>query len=280
MGRYEKEEYVVTGVLDGSPAAVAGILVGDRLKSVQGEPFRTIQSFREMEGKSLSLSYTRGNENRTTSVIPKKENILRAFLDATRKSARTYVVNGKKIGYVHLWTMGHDLFKQLLDQIVLGELHSTDGLILDLRDGFGGNPWGFSEAFFTPDVEWQQDTRGAKIIRRIGYGKPMVVLTNAGTRSAKEFLAYQFKKTGRAILVGTNTAGAFLGATGFPLKQGLYLEIPIVGLSLDGKRLEAKGVAPDIVVEAQAPYTEQDAQLQKAKETLLTRMTRRLTVQN
>lgn len=271
VGRHDRDEFIVTGVLDGSPAATAGIQLGDRLQSANGERFHSIASFLDQDGKSVPITLQRAGEARplTVTVVPKKENVLRSFLDATRKSARIFNVEGRRIGYVHLWTMGHDLFKQLLDQLVLGQLYNTEGLILDLRDGFGGNPGGFADVFFTPDVLWQQDSRGIESTRRFGYGKPMVVVTNSGTRSAKEFLSYLFKRSGRATLVGTTTAGAFLGATSLPVVPGFLLELPIVGLKLDGNRLEAKGVTPDIVVETKHPYTDQDEQLAKAKQVLL-----------
>lgn len=276
MGRYEGSDYLVTGALDGSPALKAGINAGDRIQSAEGSPFTTIGSFRGREGKPTSLMVLKSGETqpRTVEVTPRKENILRAFLEATKKSAKVILLDGRRMGYIHLWTMGHDAFKQEMDALILGKLYNTDGLILDLRDGFGGSPFGFSEVFFTPDIEWEQDFRGVTQMRPSGYGKPMVVVTNSGTRSAKEFLSYAFKKSGRATLVGTTTAGAFLGANGFSFEPFL-LELSVVGLKLDGKVIEGKGVSPDIEVEPKATYTEQDSQLLKAKQVLLKAITER-----
>ncbi len=277
MGRYEGRDYLVTGALDGSPALKAGINAGDRIQSAEGSPFTTIGSFRGREGKPTALMVLKAGETqpRSIEVAPRKENILRAFLEATKKSAKVMLVEGRRMGYIHLWTMGHELFKQEMDNLILGKLYNTEGLILDLRDGFGGSPFGFSEVFFTPDIGWEQDFRGVTQQRPSGYGKPMVVLTNNGTRSAKEFLSYAFKKSGRATLVGTTTAGAFLGANGFAFEPGLLLELSVVGLKLDGRVLEGKGVSPDILVEPNATYTEQDSQLIRAKEALLKAITER-----
>ena len=63
--------------------------------------------------------------------MPVKQNLLRAFLDATRASARIIDIRGKKIAYLHLWTMANDNFKETLDDLVMNKLHDTDGLILD-----------------------------------------------------------------------------------------------------------------------------------------------------
>lgn len=276
MGRYDGSDYVVAAVLDGSPAQRAGINTGDRIKSAEGAPFTTVGSFKGREGKATSLLVLKAGETQPRSIeaTPRKENILRAFLEATKQSAKVLMLEGRRVGYIHLWTMGHERFKQEMDNLVLGKLHSTEGLILDLRDGFGGNPFGFSEAFFTPDIAWEQDYRGVKQERPSGYGKPMVVVTNSGTRSAKEFFSYAFKKTGRATLVGSTTAGAFLGANGFEYEPFL-LELSVVGLKLDGQVIEGKGVAPDVFVEPNRAYTEQDSQLLSAKQVLLQKIAER-----
>jgi carboxyl-terminal processing protease len=102
----------------------------------------------------------------------------------------------------------------------------------------------------------------------MGYDKPMVVLINRGTRSAKEFLSYEFKSSHRAKLVGTRTAGAFLGAGTFHVGSDGLLELPVLGLKVNGQLLEGSGVAPDLVVNPQSSYTERDAQLISAEQVL------------
>lgn len=272
MGRQEASGFFVAGVLDGGPAEKAGIKSGDQLVAADGEPFTSAGSFRGKEGKSVSVRLRRGGQEdlRTVTVMPEKRNVLKAFLDATRESARVLNVEGKRLGYVHLWTMGNDAFREALDSLVLHKLYDTDGLILDLRDGYGGIPWGYSDVFVRPDVTWEQQMRGENpLSRHTGYGKPMVVLINGGTRSAKEFLTYQFKAAKRATVVGTRTAGAFLGAGAYQINDDALLELPVVGLRLDKIRLEGAGVAPDILVRSEASYTERDTQLAQARQTLL-----------
>jgi carboxyl-terminal processing protease len=272
MGRTVGREYVVAGVLEGGPADRAGIQSGDHLLSVDGKPFTTAGSFRGKEGSSVAVTLRREGETETrvVRVQPVKENVLRAFLEATRRSARILRVDGKRLGYIHLWTMGHDAFSEALEELVLTKLYATDGLILDLRDGYGGHPWGFGDVFFRPDVAWEQQyRRGEPRIRHTGYAKPLVVLINGGTRSAKESFAYELHLSRRATLVGSRTAGAFLGAGSFPIgKEGL-LELAVLGLKLDGKRLEGTGIAPDVAVTSAFSYTDRDAQLLRAEQVLL-----------
>ena len=272
MGRQAGPEFIVAGVMDGGPAEKAGIQSGDRLLLADGLPFSSAGSFRGKEGRPVKVEFKReGDPNtRSVDVTPVKQNILRAFLNATEKSARILNLGNRRIGYVHLWTMANEAFRQTLEQLAEGKLHNTDGLILDLRDGYGGSPWNYADVFFRPDVSWEQQTRGnAPYTRYSGYGKPMVVLINKGTRSAKEFFSYEFKSTHRAKLIGTRTAGAFLGAGAFDVgKEGL-LELPVLGLKVDGKLLEDNGVTPDIVVNPSGAYSEKDAQLLAGEQALL-----------
>ncbi len=272
MGSQDRGEFVVAGVLEGGPAEKAGIQSGDRLISAEGQPFRSAGSFRGRESQPVIVQFRRGTDAgiRSTTVVPIKQNILRAFLDATEKSAKVLSVGGRRIGYIHLWTMANEAFRQALDTLVQRKLHDTDGLILDLRDGYGGSPWTYADVFFRPDVAWEQQSRGgAAITRYSGYGKPMVAVINQGTRSAKEFLSYELKTTRRATLVGTRTAGAFLGAGGFEVGSDGLLELPVVGLKVDGRLLEANGVTPNITVTPKFTYTDRDAQLLAGQQTLL-----------
>jgi carboxyl-terminal processing protease len=277
-GQRVGREYLVSAVLDGGPAAKAGIQSGDHLLTVDGKPFQSAGSFVGREGIPVRVDLRRGNEldTQTVTVVPVRQNMLRAFLDATNKSVRVLQVDGRKIGYVHLWVMAHEAFKSALDDIVLNRLHDTDGLILDLRDGYGGTPWGFGDVFFRPDIAWEQQARGIDpSSRRTGYNKPMVVLINGGTRSAKEFLTYQLKAGHRALIVGTPTAGAFLGAGTFEIGKDGLLELAVVGLRVNGKQLEGVGVIPDIEVAPGSPYTERDRQLARAKQALVEMLKRR-----
>jgi carboxyl-terminal processing protease len=278
MGHPVGAEFLVTAVYDGGPAQRAGLISGDRILSVDNKPFETAGSFKGKEGQAVALQIRHEGSIavQTVAVTPVKQNVVKAFLDATAQSARVLNVGNRKIGYVHLWTMGNDAFKTTLDQLVTGKLHDTDGLILDLRDGYGGNPFGYTDVFYRPDVAWEQQYHGTLPNTHFtGYDKPMVALINGGSRSAKEFFTYQLKKTRRAVIVGTPTAGAFLGAGKVDIGLDGMLELAIVGLRIDGKRLEGTGVSPDIEVPIAHAYTDSDTQLLRGEQILTDQLQRK-----
>ena len=99
------------------------------------------------------------------------------------------------------------------------------------------------------------------------YSGPMAVLINAGTRSGKEALAYQFVKTGRATVIGTTTAGAFSGGMGIFAQRdaGYVLYLAVLEMRLDDRVIEGVGVAPHIEV---SPQPGVDAPLRRALEEL------------
>ncbi len=265
-------EFVVSAVLNGGPADIAGIRVGDHMLTVDDQPFTTAGSFRNKVGKPVTMRLRRPGASEVLSfkTVPIKQNVLKSFLDSTERSATIVTVNGRRLGYVHLWTMANIAFQEALERVIEGKLHDTDGLILDLRDGYGGSPWGYADVLYRPDILWQQNSQKEKpYSQHTGYGKPVVAIINGGTRSAKEFFAYELKASHRATLVGTRTAGAFLGAGAFEIGKDGLLELAVVGLHLDGNLLEGSGVNPDVEVPAENAYREGDRQLARAEQLLV-----------
>ena len=97
------------------------------------------------------------------------------------------------------------------------------------------------------------------------WRKPVVLLTNNGTRSGKEVLTYGFKKNGYGEVIGEPTAGALLAARAFLLSDGSLLILAVNDVAVDGERLEGKGVTPTIEVPFELPYAAgKDPQLNRA----------------
>ena len=274
----------ITAILDGSPAAKAGLKVGDAVLMVDGKPYQPIQSFVDKADREVKISIQRTPDAKSIediTVIPKKLYPNTLFLEAMRESIkiieRDRALPGaksdrQKIGYVHIWSYAGDQYQQLLgDEIAYGKLKDADSLILDLRDGWGGANPNYL-AIFAEKVPVLTRIPRDGIKRNLDYQwrKPVVMLVNNGSRSGKEILAYGFKKYGLGKVIGTKTAGAVVGGSPFLLNDGNLLYLAVVDVLVDGERLEGKGVIPDIEVPFPLEYAQgKDPQLERAIEVLL-----------
>ena len=226
--RRAPDGYTVGMVLDGGAADRAGLRVGDLVTRIDGGPFTPIVAFASRIGSDARLTFRRGNATLETSVRPSRTVGTRMFLDATLASRRTISQGGRQFGYLHLWTQAGAPFRKALED-ALRDARDRDGFVLDLRGGFGGYIQGFEEAVQA-------------------YPKPVVVVIDGGSRSAKELLAFALQRSHRATLVGERTAGDVLGAMPIRLEEWAYLEVPAVDYKVGGVRLEGRGVQPDVEV--------------------------------
>ena len=95
--------------------------------------------------------------------------------------------------------------------------------------------------------------------------QPVVLLINGGTRSGKEVLAHGFKKYGFGQIVGTRSAGALLAGRAYLLSNGSLLLLAVADVSVDGERLEGRGVTPLVTVPFDIRYAQgNDPQLARA----------------
>ncbi len=257
--------YTVSMVLNGGEAEKQGLRKGDLVMSINDLPFEPIQSLVAFVDKDATIAVRRGSETLTKQVHVTKQPTLEAFLEASKESRRTIEINGRKIGYFHLWTQAQEAFKAALAGAIYGPLSGTDAMILDLRDGFGGRPEGYADPFFRPEVVITTDFGASGSSAQIfGYQRPLIVIINGGSRSAKEVLSYVLKTSKRAKLVGSRTAGNVLGTSPQAISDWAYIEIPLVNMFVDGIRLENNGVTPDIEVPREFDDAGKDLYLEAA----------------
>lgn len=264
----------VSGVLEGGAAEKAALLKGDEIVSVNGRKFEPSIILSNKPGSPIELKIRRQKykEAFKLSIIPEIINPHKEFKRAVEKSIKIIRAGDKKIGYIHIWSYAGNEFHQIFEDAVETEaLGSADALIWDLRDGWGGAGAQYLGIFNKSIPSYTTILRnGEKYTIDTQWRKPVVMLTNNGTRSGKEILAYGFKKYKIGTVIGERTEGAVTGGKLFVTKDKNLLYLAVIGVEVDGTPLEGKGVEPDIEVPMDIRYTGgKDAQVEKALDFLV-----------
>jgi carboxyl-terminal processing protease len=269
----------VTGVMEGTPAIQAGLQVGDELITADGQPFHPVKSFNDKANQPVKLLIqptTDPQSRKEIAVTPKLLDPLTMFLDAQKSSTRTFQRDGKQIGYVHLWSYAGDQYQEQLEEdLIYGKLRDAAGLVLDLRGGWGGAPLTALNIYTARGPSLDSIPRSQeRYTIRAQWHKPVVMLVNEGSRSAKEILAYGFKQYKIGTVVGAKTPGAVVAGRAFLMEDGTLLYCAVSDVYVDGnQRLEGKGVVPDIEVPFKVEYAQgADPQRERAIATLLSQI--------
>jgi carboxyl-terminal processing protease len=227
-------EWMAKYVLTDTPAAAAGVSPGDKLLRLDGRPFDPL-AFKSDAESILVFSPAPGVE-RAVRIKAVKQSIQRALLDATRSSERVMEVGKGKVGYVHLWSGTHPLFLESLNaSLARFARQRVDAIVLDLRGGYGGS-----------SLEYLAELRSNPELQRVRK----YALIDDGVRSGKELLAGTLKRERIATLVGSRTAGAFLGGSPFRFAEDRYLLLVAVGAFVPPGigPIEGVGIEPDVPV--------------------------------
>lgn len=263
-GRVFIEDVYHTG-----PADAAGLLAGDEIVAVEGDPWRDAASFAGRRGVPTAMSIRREGpdaEAQELVVTPERISPRELFAASLRRGARIVRHGDAAIGVIRVRSYAHPDYHEAVMELATGRLAAADALVLDIRGGWGGaNPSYMSLVNpVVPELEMKRRGR-AWVGVDAAWRKPLVVIIDGGSRSGKEVLAHAYKSRHLATLVGERTAGAVLGGRLFTLGDGGLLYLAVADVRVDGERLEGVGVEPDVVVERELPYSQgRDRQLEAA----------------
>jgi len=258
----------LAGVYHGGPAARAGLQIGDEIVAADGEPFDPIASFADKAGQPVMLMVRRVEDGPSfpVEVVPVRIRPNEFFYDAMRASVRVIEREGRRLGYVRIWSYARRQYHRLLiEELAEGRLKDVDGLVLDLRGGWGGARPDYVELFAGgAPIMTYTGRDGDESYASFRWRRPVVVLVDEGTRSGKEVVTFGLQRQGVPV-VGTRTAGALLAGRGFLLRDGSLLVLAVSDVRVEGERLEGRGVIPDIEVPFRLPYAAgRDPQLDAA----------------
>ncbi|MBI4690980.1 MAG: S41 family peptidase [Nitrospirae bacterium] len=260
----------VIAPIEDTPAFKAGIIAGDKIVKINGEPTKDISvqdavnKMRGQKGTSVTITIMREGwkEHKDFTII---RDIIKV------KSVKSKVMENN-IGYVKINQFQERTASDLEEALSNLSQDGVASLILDLRNNPGGL---LSSAVdvsgkFLPQgkvVVAIKGRSGEKTEYRTEGGKadeprreetnpfvtiPMIVLVNQGSASASEIVAGALKDWGRAVVLGVQTFGKGSVQSVIPLSDGSGLRLTTARYyTPKGISIQTTGITPDIVVKVE-----------------------------
>jgi len=277
---------IVSAVVDGSPAARAGVRagweivrVGDtdvrpRLERLVNELPETLLKRADLAtavesrlkgrvGESIRLECDTGDGPGRALIIPFE----------VPQGVRTTIGNLPPVwvrtdtrelpdgtGYFALSSFINPVY--VMDEFgkAIERFRDSPGLVIDLRGNEGGTfnivmgmlGWLVADRGRQVGTVVQRNLTLKIVVqpRPAPYGGRVAVLVDGLSMSASEVLVATLQDTGRARVFGSRTAGAVLGATIERLPNGDRFQYAFADyVSVTGRRLEGYGVVPDVAVD-------------------------------
>ena len=267
----EDELVKVIAPIADTPAEEAGVLAGDLIAEIDGEPVRglslaeAVDLMRGPVGSPIELTILREG-----AVEPIEIKIVRDKIEVRAVRHRIEESDDGDIGYLRLISFTAKTYgdvKRAIEEIeaeTKEKERELKGFVVDLRLNPGGlldQSVSVSDAFL--DRGEIVSTRGRNEAETRRYsarpgdltgGAPIVVLVNGGSASASEIVAGALQDHERALVVGTKSFGKGSVQTIFPLNDGAALRLT-TGLyyTPSGTSIQGTGIMPDVIVEQVLP---------------------------
>jgi carboxyl-terminal processing protease len=250
---------VITDLLEGSPAKLAGLLAGDLVIQADGLSLDglTVDGARDRirgpKGSVVRLTVVRGGEEPfevaiTRDVVQSREVVSRALAGGT-------------VGYVQLRGFSDAAANQLGDALAAHLDAGRKELILDLR----GDPGGYvtaartiaSQFIGSGVIFWEEDASGRQVATEALPGGSaidpelrIICLIDGGSASASEIVAGALQDTGRATLVGQTSFGKGTVQQWQELSgEGGAFRLTVARwLTPDKRWIHGVGLTPDVMV--------------------------------
>lgn len=257
----ERGKLIVVSPIEDTPADRAGVLSGDEIIAIDDIPLEKMKSNDAVEkmrgdpGSILKLSIRRKNVQQTLQ-FPLKREVIKV------KSVR---VQDLTDGFVYARvTSFQENTAAELDAGLKKRGDKIKGLVLDLRDNPGGlldQAVQICDMFIESGIIVSTVGRDKDRIEREFAHKrdtfpnfPIVILVNGGSASASEIVAGALQDHERALILGTTTFGKGSVQTVVSLPDGSGLKLTVARYYTPKDRsIQAKGITPDMVVQANNP---------------------------
>jgi carboxyl-terminal processing protease len=262
----DNDQLKIVTLIDGSPAAKAGIRPGDLIMAIDGSDTRGMSleaAVRKMRGPlkaPVTLTISR-------SGVKDKFDI-RIVRDVIQVAPVKYELDSD-VGYVRISSFNDQTtteLKQAIDALQKAGGSNLKGFVLDLRNDPGGR---LEQALFVASSFLDEGSIVSIRGRNAGetnlykaqhgdltHGAKLVVLINGGSASASEIVAGALQDDHRAAVVGTRSFGKGSVQTLIPLRdKGALMLTTGRYYTPSGRSIQAEGIEPDFVVAEDLPKT-------------------------
>ncbi|MBQ2332362.1 MAG: S41 family peptidase, partial [Prevotella sp.] len=247
----------IQNVIKNGPAERAGLLAGDKIVTVDDQPFvGKVVTNQEAQHRLKGPKDTKVK----IGVIRYGQKDVQQFTvtrgEIPQKSiASTYMIDDKT-GYIRIKNFGETTYPELLISLAELSQESFKNLIIDLRDNTGGYLQSAVQMAneFLPKNKLIVYTEGRKSPRQDyrsdGHGSyqkiPLIVLINEGSASAAEIFAGAMQDNDRATIIGRRSFGKGLVQQQIGFTDGSLIRLTIARYYTPSGRC------------IQKPYTEGD----------------------
>ncbi|MDO5033525.1 MAG: S41 family peptidase [Eubacteriales bacterium] len=278
--------YLISDIFDDSPAARAGLHIGDQFLSVDGKDvaeFSDVTSLasavRGPEGSTVSLEVFRSSDNQTHTLEVTRGKVINSNLKAELLT--------EEIGYIRILEFNSGVADNFIKALKDFKDQQVKSIIFDVRNNGGGYVYEVTKMldYLLPpgtlavakgrvagqayEESWTSDHKAG-----VPDDWQYVVLLNQYSASASELFAGCLRDYDKAVLVGEQSFGKGVGTITRELTDGSALQITNFYYYLPkGDSVEGEGLAPQLEVSLAKEVAglplgqlshEEDSQLQAA----------------
>jgi carboxyl-terminal processing protease len=260
---------VVTRVLEGSPASLAGLSRGDVVWAVNGVSLETFKSASEAVSAITTLEFNKqrftlevshlGTERKTVKFEPAE---LKPWLPSYELRS-----DGVAVVTFYQYLTGNLIASRVHKFVRQAQAAKARAIVLDVRGSGGGSGYesvASAGAFVEPVGTQFESVRskgrvvyqdgkiansGFRISNPAKWTGVVLVLTNHISRSAAEYMTFFLQETQRAKVIGEPTAGVLNTSTSiFPLPGGSSLAVTSGRSSTLEGVVHPEFVTPDVIM--------------------------------
>jgi carboxyl-terminal processing protease len=253
-------ELTVVAPIADSPGARAGILAGDRVVEIDGQPAReltAVEASRRLKGPAGTA--VRLTIQRAGVATPQAYALVRERI-RTKSVEWRLADRARRVAYVKVKTFQERTdraLKRALDEARAEAGGELGGLVLDLRNNPGGlldEAVKVSDRFLRDGVIVSTEGRNRSTVeveraqpRDTEPDYPVAVLVNHGSASASEIVAGALQDHGRAVVVGSTSFGKGSVQQVIDLADGSGLKLTVARYFTPSHRsIQDRGIQPDV----------------------------------